>query len=134
LKKLRSRGYTIIAVEQTSESQPLQQFVPEQQMKYGLVFGNEVHGISEETIALADAAIEIPQAGTKHSLNISVCIGVVAWEFFRNMRGEWYGVSGDASFSLSNFQRRRRHIIFGDHIRHFPFRHVLVPEIFKIFF
>jgi tRNA G18 (ribose-2'-O)-methylase SpoU len=48
-----------------------------------LVFGNEVHGVSDEVIELGDLALEIPQIGTKHSLNISVCLGIVTWEFFK---------------------------------------------------
>lgn len=85
LKALKAEGYTIIAIEQTTESQSLQNFNPEPAGKYCLVFGNEVHGVSEEAIELADIALEIPQAGTKHSLNISVCLGIVAWEFFRKL-------------------------------------------------
>lgn len=80
---LRQRDYTIIAVEQTSESQSLEKFDVVPGKKYCLVFGNEVHGVTEEAIALADLALEIPQHGTKHSLNISVCLGIVTWEFFR---------------------------------------------------
>ena len=83
LRQLKSQQYTIIAIEQTSESQPLHRFEPESGKKYCLVFGNEVHGVSDEAIALSDMALEIPQHGTKHSLNISVCLGIVAWEFFR---------------------------------------------------
>lgn len=84
LQKLKGEQYTIVAIEQTSESRSLEMFTPEAEKKYCLVFGNEVRGVSEEAIALADLALEIPQAGTKHSLNISVCLGIVAWEFFRN--------------------------------------------------
>lgn len=84
LQKLKGEQYTIVAIEQTSESRSLENFTPEGDNKYCLVFGNEVRGVSEEAIALADLALEIPQAGTKHSLNISVCLGIVAWEFFRN--------------------------------------------------
>lgn len=83
VRKLRNDGYRIVVIEQTSESIPLQQFHPEQGKRYCLVFGNEVNGVSEEVIGLADTALEIPQAGTKHSLNISVCVGIVAWEVFR---------------------------------------------------
>ena len=83
LRLLRKNGYTLVAIEQTSESTPLQAFDPQPGQKYCLVFGNEVHGVSEEALALADIAVEIPQHGTKHSLNISVCLGIVAWEFFR---------------------------------------------------
>lgn len=85
LHKLKQEGYIIIVIEQTSQSKSLQLFHPEDEKKYCLVFGNEVHGVSEEAIALADHAIEIPQHGTKHSLNISVCLGIVAWEFFKQL-------------------------------------------------
>jgi 23S rRNA (guanosine2251-2'-O)-methyltransferase len=81
-KKLKGEGYQIIIIEQTSESVPLHQFNFEKEKKYCLVFGNEVEGVSEPVIDLADAAIEIPQIGTKHSLNISVCLGIVVWEVF----------------------------------------------------
>lgn len=86
LSKLKSEQYTIVAIEQTTESQALESFIPEPEKKYCLVFGNEVRGVSEEAIAVADLALEIPQAGTKHSLNISVCLGIVAWEFFKVLR------------------------------------------------
>lgn len=85
LKQLKEKGYLIIAVEQTSESVLLHQLQLQPEEKYCLVFGNEVHGVSEEAIALADTAVEIPQHGTKHSLNISVCLGIVAWEFFKKL-------------------------------------------------
>lgn len=85
LAELKKRGYTIIAIEQTDESRSLDQFIPESGRKYCLVFGNEINGVSDEAIAEADMALEIPQAGTKHSLNISVCLGIVAWEFFRKI-------------------------------------------------
>ena len=79
---LKDRGYTIIVIEQTTESMPLNNFAPDPAQKYALVFGNEVNGVSDEAITLADMALEIPQAGTKHSLNISVCVGIVAWQIF----------------------------------------------------
>jgi tRNA G18 (ribose-2'-O)-methylase SpoU len=85
LADLKKEGYMIVAIEQTSESQSLESFSPAKGKKYCLVFGNEVHGISEESIALADLALEIPQAGTKHSLNVSVCLGIVVWELFRKL-------------------------------------------------
>ena len=69
---LKENNFNIVAVEQTSHSQPLHSFKPEPEKKYCLIFGNEVHGVSEEALALVDGAIEIPQHGTKHSLNISV--------------------------------------------------------------
>jgi 23S rRNA (guanosine2251-2'-O)-methyltransferase len=80
--KLKDQGYQIVIIEQTSESIPLQKINLEKGKKYCLVFGNEVHGVSESVINLGDVAIEIPQTGTKHSLNISVCLGIVVWEVF----------------------------------------------------
>lgn len=85
IQDLKSQGYTIIIIEQTTESKPLHDFVPAKNTKYCLVFGNEVNGVSEEVIAQGNVAIEIPQIGTKHSLNISVCLGIVCWEFFRKL-------------------------------------------------
>lgn len=85
VRQLKEAGYQVVIIEQTSESIPLHHFKAEPGIKYCLVFGNEVNGVSEEVIALADLALEIPQAGTKHSLNISVCVGIVAWELFRSI-------------------------------------------------
>jgi 23S rRNA (guanosine2251-2'-O)-methyltransferase len=85
IQQLKDDGYFIIIIEQTSESKSLFEFEPEPGRKYCLVFGNEVNGVSEEAIALGDMALEIPQAGTKHSLNISVCVGIIAWEFFKKL-------------------------------------------------
>lgn len=87
LRALKQKDYTIIAVEQTTESVALEKFQHAVGKKYCLVFGNEVNGVSDQAIALADQAIEIPQHGTKHSLNISVCLGIVAWEFFKQSIG-----------------------------------------------
>lgn len=86
LLELKAKGYTIAVVEQTTKSKPLHEFVPEENGRYCLVFGNEVDGVSEEGLAEADVAIEIPQLGTKHSLNVSVCVGIVVWEVFKKMR------------------------------------------------
>jgi len=86
IEKLKAEGYRIVIVEQTTVSLPLQTFFVEKDKKYCLVFGNEVHGVSEEAIAMGDLALEIPQLGTKHSLNISVCLGIVVWEMFKNLR------------------------------------------------
>ncbi len=83
LQELRAQGWTLVAVEQTTESVPLQQFAMPANQKLCLVFGNEVHGVSEAAVALVHQALEIPQAGTKHSLNISVCLGIVVWEVFK---------------------------------------------------
>jgi len=85
VRKLKDEGYTVVIVEQTSESIPLQKFDPSPNQKYCLIFGNEINGVSDEAIALGDVALEIPQEGTKHSLNISVCLGIVVWEIFRKV-------------------------------------------------
>ncbi len=86
IQDLKNQGYTIVIIEQTTESKQLNKFVSEAGVKYCLVFGNEVNGVSEEVIAQGDVALEIPQTGTKHSLNISVCLGIVCWEFFRKSK------------------------------------------------
>lgn len=85
VEKLKGENYSIVIVEQTNQSIPLQKFDPIGGQKYCLVFGNEVHGVSENVISLGDMALEIPQEGTKHSLNISVCLGIVVWEIFRKV-------------------------------------------------
>jgi 23S rRNA (guanosine2251-2'-O)-methyltransferase len=84
-RQLKSNGYKIIIIEQTSESIPLQKLNPIAKEKYCLVFGNEVNGVSDEVIEQATLAVEIPQTGTKHSLNISVCAGIVVWEVFKKL-------------------------------------------------
>lgn len=81
--KLKASGYTIIAIEQAEGSISLQDFRLENSKKYALVFGNEVKGVEEQVMAVIDHCIEVPQFGTKHSFNISVCIGIISWEFFR---------------------------------------------------
>lgn len=85
VRVLKGRGYRIVVVEQTTASTRLHDFAIESGVRYCLVFGNEIHGVSEEAIEIADAAIEIPQYGTKHSLNIAVCLGIVTWEFFKKL-------------------------------------------------
>jgi 23S rRNA (guanosine2251-2'-O)-methyltransferase len=86
VQKLKALGYQIVIIEQTTESISLHEFTPKPEMKYCLVFGNEVDGVSEEVIALGDIALEIPQSGTKHSLNISVCLGIVVWEMHQKIK------------------------------------------------
>ncbi len=83
---LKNEGYKIVIVEQTTDSVLLHTFQPAPGDRYCLVFGNEVNGVSEEVVQLGDLAIEIPQVGTKHSLNVSVCLGIVVWEIFRKIR------------------------------------------------
>lgn len=79
---LKAEGWQIVVVEQTDKSTQLQMFVPGPGKKICLVFGNEINGVSEDVIEHADVAIEIPQSGTKHSLNISVCVGIVVWQIY----------------------------------------------------
>lgn len=80
--ELKEKGYRIIAIEQVENSIPLNEFRIQPQAKIAVIFGNEVTGVSDEVLALCDAAIEIPQAGMKHSLNISVAAGIVLWKLF----------------------------------------------------
>ncbi|MGB4959455.1 MAG: RNA methyltransferase [Saprospiraceae bacterium] len=82
IKSLKDEGYTIIGIEQTDQSFQLQS-VETSQPKLAVIFGNEVDGISTEVLDLLDMSIEIPQYGTKHSLNVSVCAGIVMWEMVR---------------------------------------------------
>jgi len=77
---LKSEGYRIFAVEQVEGSVPLQDFKFEPQTAY--ILGNEVEGVSEEALPYCEGAIELPQAGTKHSINVSVCAGIVMWRLF----------------------------------------------------
>ena len=86
--KLKKAGFKIVAVEQVDQRTWLQDFIIDFGIKYALVFGNEVDGISEEILPNIDACIEIPQMGTKHSLNISVCVGIVVWDFFKKIKFE----------------------------------------------
>lgn len=82
----REAGYKIYAVEQAHNSISLIDFKWQQNEKIVLVFGNEVTGVSDEVLQVADGCIEIPQWGAKHSLNISVSVGVVLWECVRNLK------------------------------------------------
>jgi 23S rRNA (guanosine2251-2'-O)-methyltransferase len=86
VKELKSSNYKIIAAEQTSSSILLEDYFLQQDEKIGILFGNEISGIDQEIINTADHAIEIPQAGMKHSLNIAVCVGIVIWEIYRKLR------------------------------------------------
>jgi 23S rRNA (guanosine2251-2'-O)-methyltransferase len=79
---LREKGYKILAVEQTEHAQMLHDFKISQNEKYALIFGHEINGVEQDVINLCDGSIEIPQHGTKHSLNIAVSAGIVLWEFF----------------------------------------------------
>jgi 23S rRNA (guanosine2251-2'-O)-methyltransferase len=80
---LQSEGYLIYAVEQTMHSIALNDFAIATDKKYALIFGHEIKGVEQEVVDLCNGAIEIPQHGTKHSINIAVSAGIVLWEFFR---------------------------------------------------
>ena len=86
VRDLKKKGHQIIVVEQTTESKALNLFLPVPGIKCCFVFGNEVDGVTDEVIEMADVALEIPQAGTKHSLNISVCLGIVVWEVVQKLK------------------------------------------------
>jgi tRNA G18 (ribose-2'-O)-methylase SpoU len=80
---LKKRGYTVYAVEQVEGSIMLPELKLDATQKYAVILGNEVRGVQQEVIDLCDASIEIPQYGTKHSLNVSVTAGIVVWDFFK---------------------------------------------------
>lgn len=79
---LKQLGYAIITFEQVEQSVLLNQFYPKKGQKYALVFGNEVKGVGQDVVDISDICVEIPQFGTKHSLNVSVSAGIVLWDFF----------------------------------------------------
>ncbi len=87
VERLKEEGYTIIAIEQVEGSVMLDTFKVESGKRYALVVGNEVEGVSQEVVDMCDQFIEIPQEGTKHSLNVSVAAGVVLWHIFSQLRG-----------------------------------------------
>ena len=81
ITRLKDEGYTIVSAEQTVGSVMLDGFVPEKGGRYAVVFGNEVEGVRQDVVNASDIALEIPQFGTKHSLNVSVSAGVILWHF-----------------------------------------------------
>ena len=86
IQNLKKENITTLAIEQVESAIFLQDFKAEKGQKYALVFGNEVYGVSQDAVALCDGCIEIPQLGTKHSLNISVSAGIVVWDLFKKMK------------------------------------------------
>ena len=82
--KLKHSGYKILAIEQAQGSVLLNDYKIDKNQKYALILGNEVHGIQQKVIDLCDNCLELPQFGTKHSLNVSVAAGIVIWEFWKN--------------------------------------------------
>jgi len=85
IENLKKENFNIIGIEQTSDSQMISDFQINSDEKYALILGNEVEGISDEALPNVDVFLEIPQLGTKHSLNVSVCGGIVIWEFAKTL-------------------------------------------------
>ena len=81
VRRLKEDGYEIVSIEQTVKSVMLDTFRPEKDKKYALVFGNEVSGVDQKVVDASDFSLEVPQFGTKHSLNVSVTVGVILWHF-----------------------------------------------------
>jgi tRNA G18 (ribose-2'-O)-methylase SpoU len=86
IKELQQQNYNIVAVEQCQNSILLNRFTPSQTQKTALIFGNEVDGVSQQVLDSCDKVVEIPQYGTKHSLNISVSLGIVLWKVFEEIK------------------------------------------------
>ena len=82
--RLKADGYTIVSAEQAVSSVMLDKFRPDADGKYAVVFGNEVAGVRQDVVDASDIILEIPQYGTKHSLNVSVSVGVILWHFRLN--------------------------------------------------
>ena len=85
LEKLKQKKYKIVGIEQTTSSTLLNTFNINPDERYAVVLGNEVDGLSDEAFSCYDHFLEVPQLGTKHSLNVSVCAGIVMWEFFKGL-------------------------------------------------
>ena len=86
VKELNDKGYITVAVEQVEGSQKLDEFKLEQGCSYALVLGNEVKGVNQDVVDICKISLEIPQYGTKHSLNVSVTAGLVIWEFYKQLK------------------------------------------------
>lgn len=85
LEQLHAEGYCVCALEQVKESVSLEKFLPEPDTRYAIVAGHEVHGVDPAVVDRADVCIEIPQYGTKHSLNVSVSVALAIWHFFTRL-------------------------------------------------
>lgn len=84
IDELKQQGYHVVSIEQAEKTVSLEDFTIEKNKKYAVVMGNEVEGVDQQVVNNSDTVIEIPQVGTKHSLNVSVCAGMVMWEFFKS--------------------------------------------------
>jgi len=87
IEKLQEEGVKVCAIEQAEESIFLNEFQPEFDQKYAVVFGNEVKGVQQSVVSKSDIVIEIPQIGAKHSLNIAVSTGIILWDMYSKMKG-----------------------------------------------
>lgn len=86
VKSMKTQGYTVYSIEQAENSIYLNDFQPDDGKKIACIFGNEVFGVDQKVVDVSDGCLEIPQYGTKHSLNISVSIGIVVWDIFNKIR------------------------------------------------
>ena len=86
VEKLKAEKIKVLSIEQAENSTMLNVFTPEKNQKYAIVMGNEVKGVQQEVVSASDGCIEIPQLGTKHSLNISVSCGVVLWDLLNKIK------------------------------------------------
>lgn len=86
VNELKADGYEVLAIEQVEHSTMLQYMTLDPQKKYAIILGNEVKGVQQEVVDMCDGCIEIPQFGTKHSLNVSVTAGILIWEFARLLK------------------------------------------------
>lgn len=86
IQDLKKQNYQILSIEQTEGSKDLSEIELNSNDKFALIFGNEVEGVQQEVINQSDSSIEIPQGGTKHSLNVSVCAGIILWEMFKKLK------------------------------------------------
>lgn len=85
VKELKDKGYIVLAIEQVERSIMLNELILDNTKKYAIIMGNEVKGVQQEVVDHCDGCVEIPQYGTKHSLNVSVTTGIVIWDFFRKL-------------------------------------------------
>lgn len=85
-ERLRTMGWKIYVLEQTHGSIPLDRFIPSADEKYVIVAGNEVQGVDQRLVDMADGAVEIPQCGVKHSLNVAVSAGIIMWHMFSHLK------------------------------------------------
>ena len=85
IKELKNKNYKICSIEQVKDSISLSDFIIDENCKYAIIVGNEVKGVKQQAVDLSDYCIEIPQCGTKHSLNVSISAGIVIWDFFKSL-------------------------------------------------